>query len=99
MNEVAKYIKMIAEGKGLQMHVCTVDAVNGSTCNVTPISDMAPMQKVRLNAVIEDDKGIVITPVIGSHVLVCELTENDAYVAMFSEIEKISIKVGATEVL
>jgi hypothetical protein len=72
-----------------------VDVVNDRTCNVTPIdTDLAPIKEVRLNAVIEGDAGIVITPKTGSVVLVCMINEIDAFVSMCSEIEKIDIVIG-----
>lgn len=92
--EAAEAIRKIANVGDMKLRVCSVDAVNGSKCDVTPLDGGAPMKDVRLNANIESDLGIVITPVIGEdkHVLVCELTPHDAYVAMFSEIEKITVK-------
>ncbi len=85
----------------MKLHVCTVDSVNGSTCDVTPISGEAPFKKVRLNANINSDLGVVITPKTGNdkYVLVCEVSPVDAFVCMFSEIEKINIKIGQSEVL
>lgn len=101
MNEAADAIRRIANQKDVKLHVCTVDSVSGSTCDVTPISGEAPLKKVRLNANINSSLGIVITPVTGSdkHVLVCEVSPADSYVCMFSEIEKIEIKIGQTTIL
>jgi hypothetical protein len=101
VNQIAEYIKNIANQNDMKLHVCTVDSVNGSTCDVTPISGEAPFKKVRLNANINSDLGVVITPKTGNdkYVLVCEVSPVDAFVCMFSEIEKINIKIGQSEVL
>jgi len=101
VNQIAEYIKNIANQDDMKLHVCTVDSVNGSTCDVTPISGEAPFKKVRLNANINSDLGVVITPKTGNdkYVLVCEVSPVDAFVCMFSEIEKIRIKIGQSEVL
>ncbi len=92
MSKEAEILKQII-GNSEGMHLCTVDAVNGLMCDVTPISGEAPLKNVRLNSDTENDAGICITPKQGSVVLVVEVTKLDAYVAMFSAIESISVKV------
>lgn len=101
MNKIAEYIKQIANQDDMKLHVCTVDSVNGSTCDVTPISGEAPLKKVRLNANINSDLGIVITPKTGDdqYVLVCEVSPADAFVCMFSDIEQITVKIGNSSIL
>lgn len=98
-SKAAEAIKKIANQNDVKLHACKVDAVSGSTCDVTPISGDAPFKQVRLNADINSDNGIVITPVIGSVVLLCEINKLDSYVSMFSEIESISFKIGNTTAL
>ena len=93
MGEAADLIKKIANSDDVRMLSCTVDSVDGSTCDVTPVSGDAPLKKVRLNADITSDLGNLIVPKIGSVVLVAQLTEVDSFVAMFSEIESISLKI------
>jgi hypothetical protein len=99
MNKAAEAIRDIAKQDDVKMIVCTVDSVDGSMCDVTPLNDCAPLKKVRLNADINSDLGIVITPKLNSVVLVGEISKADAFVAMFSEIENISIKIGSSSAL
>jgi len=101
MNQIAEYIKQIANQDDMKLHVCTVNSVNGSTCDVTPISGEAPLKKVRLNANINSDLGIVITPKTGDdkYVLVYEVSPADAFVCMFSEIEQITVRIGNSSIL
>ena len=100
MNKAAEAIWKIAKkGKDARHCVCIVDSISGSKCDVTPVSGEAPMKKVRLNADINSDLGIVITPKNNSVVLVCVLGPADAFVCMYSEIEKITMKIGNSSVL
>ncbi len=93
MNTIAALIQKIAHsGEQAQVLVCTVDTVNGNTCDVTPIDkSLAPLKKVRLTA-FEEKSGIIITPKKDSFVIIHMLSHVDAYVALFSEIEKVSLK-------
>ena len=97
-SEIATFIRILAGKYTYNTKVCTVAQVYDQTCDCTPV-DGAPMKGVRLNAVIANDNGLVIKPVLNSYVLVTELSENDAYVSLFSDIESISIKVGNSTVL
>lgn len=91
---VAELIRQIVGDAAQNSCVATVDAVNGRTCDVTPL-DGAPIKEVRLNTVVGQQMGIVITPVVGSTVLVTSLSQLDAFVSMYSEIEKIEIVMGS----
>ena len=99
MGKAGQLIKDIANQEDVKMHVCTVDSVDGSTCDVTPISGEAPLKKVRLNADINSDLGVVITPEVDSHVLVCEVSKVDSYVALFAKIKQIDVKIGSSTVM
>lgn len=99
MNKAAALIKQIANMDDIKFHVCNVDSVDGSKCDVTPLSGVAPMKQVRLNADIGSDIGIVITPKKDTNVLVCELNKADAFVAMYSEIDQITVKIGNSSAL
>lgn len=91
MNEIARYIRDIAGNADDFILACKVTAVDDKTCDVVPLDNSAPLKKVKLNAAPEQGKGIVITPVVDSVVLVGLRTETDASILMFSEIEKIDI--------
>lgn len=64
-------------------------SVSGNYCDVQPL-DGALIKKVRLNAY-KDKTGILITPADNSFVIVGTLNNTDAYIAMFSAINKINI--------
>jgi hypothetical protein len=96
MSKIAEYIRMLARQEGTRIYPATVTAVNGSTCDVTPLSGDAELEQVRLNSDVSNDLGILCTPTVGSIVLVAEISETDALVVMFAEIDKISLKIGAS---
>lgn len=72
----------------------TVDAVSGEVANVTAL-DGTQYFDVQLKAAINDKGGMIVTPVIGSTVLVERIDgSNRLFVAMFSEIEEIVFNQG-----
>ncbi len=91
MSDIANILRAITKGDNpVPSLVCTVDKIDGRMCDVTPVdTDLAPLKEVRLNAQTDGEAGIVITPKVDSYVLVSLLTENDAFVTMFSEIDKV----------
>lgn len=64
-------------------------SVSGNCCDVQPL-DGALLKKVRLNAC-SDKAGVLATPSDGSFVIVVTLSNTDAFVAMFSEIDKVEV--------
>lgn len=73
-----------------------VKQVDGTTCIVT--IDELELREVRLRAVVNDEEsGIVVTPKVGSMVMISDLSNgnmNDWAVMMYSEIETIAINGG-----
>lgn len=73
-----------------------VKNVDGKTCTVT--IDELELADVRLRAVVNDEEsGIVITPTVGSFVMITDLSNGDKRdwaVVMYSEIDKIEINGG-----
>lgn len=64
---------------------CKVDSVDGSTCDVSPVDGSSPITAVRLQAETKD--GILISPKVGSTVLVKMINDSDGVVVMFGEVE------------
>ena len=79
--------------------VSAVDTDN-RTCDIEFEDDLtAPILGCRLNSVVNDHKdNVLIIPRIGSYVLVTGVEGNidDKYVVGYSEIDKMSIKIGDT---
>lgn len=98
MERISDILRKITGGKKAESFVATVEKVNGRTCDVQPV-DEAPLKSVRLNAIISDEVGIVITPIKGSAVLVTKLSEVDSFVSLFSAIEKVELVIGKTRVI
>lgn len=96
MKNIADILReIVGRGASVSSLICTVDKVDGRMCDVSPVdTDLAPLTEVRLNAMTDGEAGIVITPKVGSFVLVSLLTENDAFVTMFSEIDSIVLDGG-----
>ena len=98
MNKIAEYIRQIV-GEVASCHVvASVISVEDYSCTVkTKLSDVE-IPGVRLNASQDPEKGILIKPTKGSDVLLGALSDVDLYVSMFSEIDTVSIKIGAISV-
>jgi len=83
--------------------IATVDAVDdsGETLDATDILTEVPIYGVRLQAVADGSKlGVLVTPKIGSYVLVAALEKSfkDSFCAGFSEIEKIHVQIGTFKI-
>ena len=72
----------------------TVDAVSGEVVDVTTL-DGTQYFDVQLKAAINNKGGMIITPVIGSTVLVERIDgSNRLFIAMFSEIDEVVFNQG-----
>lgn len=73
-----------------------VSRVDGQTCDV--IIDDLELSDVRLRAVVNDEQsGILVTPTVGSFVMITDLSNGDKRdwaVVMYSQIDKIEINSG-----
>jgi len=64
-------------------------SVSGNYCDVQPLEG-ATIKKVRLNAY-NEKAGVTVTPKDGSFVIVAMLSNTDAFVAMFSEMQRVEM--------
>ncbi len=87
-SEIRRMIQELAGQRQPVTLICKVTSVNGSKCDVEPL-DGANLKDVRLNASVDQFNGLRITPKKDSYVLVTMLSETDAYVSMYSDIDKI----------
>ena len=73
-----------------------VKKVDGQTCTVT--IDELELADVRLRAVVNDeDSGILVTPTVGSFVMITDLSNGDKRdwaVVMYSEVDKVEFNGG-----
>ena len=76
--------------------VAKVKNVDGQTCTVT--IDELELVDVRLRAVVNDeDSGILVTPKVGSFVMITDLSNGDNRdwaVVMYSEVDKVEFNGG-----
>ena len=89
-------IKALGKGKE-KTFVATVEK-NYPDKDVIDVRDIAGtlFTGVRKRAAVGSDKGIIITPAVGSSVIVSRIGESDElFVEMFSELESINITVGS----
>lgn len=93
LSEIREKIKRIANGNGsFTCFTAKVTSVDGETCDVE--LEGMKLTDVRLRAVMNgEDSKILVTPKIGSHVLVVDLSGNLSQLAVvgYSEVEKIEI--------
>jgi hypothetical protein len=80
-------------GKPEQINIpCKVVKVEGATCSVEHVMDGYIIEDVRLNAASEDDEGIIVTPKVGSYVIISSIDGILYYVSMYSTIEKVDFR-------
>ncbi len=76
--------------------VCTVDSVDfdNRECDCTPISGDADTQIPGVLLCSENNNGLVVSPKVGSTVIVAQSTRNTAFVIMYSDIDKVQFMDG-----
>jgi len=77
----------------VKLFLANVDTVNEAerTCDVTPLTDNATTSYPSVLLMAESDDGMLIIPTINSNVIVNVSKRGVAYVAMFSEVDKMTI--------
>jgi hypothetical protein len=73
----------------IQSKLCTVINVDGFVCDCEPIDGSADFLDVRLNAGLTD--GVLITPKVGSIVMVTRYQTFEAFISLVTEVAKIEI--------
>jgi|SRR5690242_8697103 len=88
--------QLVLEGHELYSKVCTVDAVDGMACDVSPVDGSAPVLDVRLTADFDNDNKYVLVPKVGSKVVVSWFNKDVGFVSMVNEISEILYMNDAT---
>ena len=92
--ETGEALREFVKKSPIYCKVGKVTAVDGSTCEVTLVEDENVVFKdVRLKAHVEGDKSIVIKPQMNSFVLIGLLSSTDAFLAMYDQVDSISVKM------
>jgi len=93
--KIKEIIRELSEsGEQVYSLVCKVLSVDETnrTCEVEPIDGSAGIPETRLQANINLNSGFILFPAIDSHVVVCFLNKNAAFVALFSEVDKVHLR-------
>lgn len=78
---------------GSEVVTAVVTAIDEDTCTCSATVDELEITDVQLRAVIDDKKGFVIFPKVGSTILVQKLGDKEEFfVTMFSEIDGVLIQ-------
>lgn len=99
METIRQAIRHIARGDDTTAIVCRVDSVDASarTCDCTPIDGSAPLLDVGLQAVHGGTSGLLITPRVGSEVLVCLASHaTAAFVLVTAEVQSVSLDAATS---
>ena len=98
--EILRILKSMGNNKGVLTEPATIKSVDEAKRSCVVTVDDYDIEDVRLNAVVDDDEDTsFIVPVVGSWVLVSYIlgSETDAFIAAFSEVEKIITKANSLE--
>lgn len=82
-------IRAMQTEQSINTMLCKVISVDGLLCDCEPINGDADILEVRLNA--SGEIGYVITPKIGSLVMVTKFERFEAFISSFSDVEKVEI--------
>jgi len=97
MSEIADIIKKMTKTKEeIYSCVCTVTEIDEEKrlISVKPNNGAAEVFDVRLQVIVSAALGLVVFPKNGSEVIINFLSKELAYVALYSEIEKIQLNIG-----
>ena len=80
----------------ISIQACTVDSVDlpNRTCNCTPIGGDATTAMPDVQLCAENNNGLVVSPKVGSTVIVALSTRNNTFVLMFSDIDSMQFMDG-----
>lgn len=96
---IAELIREIAaDGAEIYSALVRIDAVDDQamTCDCTPLDGDAELFDVRLMP--QAGNGVRVIPAVGSVGIVTFLSKDTAYLAMASEIDRVQVKIGDTDV-
>jgi len=95
--KIADNIRQLADKVKFHSLLCTVASVDDDvTCTVNTVQSGVEYKNIKLNANINEDKGIYVFPKKDSYVLVTMLDGVQGFISMYSDIEKVKIKIDDT---
>lgn len=73
--------------------ICTVESVDRSMyqCDLLPVDGSAKIIGARLTATAGENNTIVLIPTEGSYVIVSQINDNDAWIAMCTEVDEVIV--------
>ncbi|MPM68723.1 hypothetical protein SDC9_115657 [bioreactor metagenome] len=96
--KIAELIEILSGWRNEEIYsqICTVKSVDSvsRTCVCSPVNGDGDLHSVLLQAVDGGTAGIVITPKVGSFVIVTFISKELVYVALTAECDKIEITSG-----
>ena len=97
-SDIKSKLQKICQPKGLRLYFAEIVSIQDDTTCTVKLEDDLQLSDVRLRSVVNsEESGIVITPAVGSVVLVADLSGgklSSMAVIMYSEIDKIEINGG-----
>jgi hypothetical protein len=90
MSNVRKLIRRIAkDGREVYAIPGTVTAISGTTCTVQPLNGDAELFGILLSG--DDTSDILITPTIGSVVMVTMISDAEGFISAWSQVDKVQL--------
>jgi hypothetical protein len=88
--------QLLLENHELYGKVCKVDAVNGMSCDCSPVDGSAAINDVRITADFDSVNKWVLVPKVGSLVVVSFFNKDIGFVSMVNEVSQVLYKNGDT---
>jgi len=94
---IADLIRKLIGVAGFDSMLCTVVSIDDDvTCTVKSVKSDIEYENIKLNANINEDKGIYLFPKKDSYVIVTFTDRVNGFVSMFSDIERVALKIDDT---
>lgn len=84
--------QLLLENHELYGKVCKVDAVNGMSCDCSPVDGSAPINDVRITADFDNVNKWVLVPKVGSLVVVSFFNKDIGFVSLVNEVSEVLYK-------
>jgi|BioPla2DNA2_1021312.scaffolds.fasta_scaffold10529_8 ribosome-associated translation inhibitor RaiA len=94
---IANSIRELAGEAHYDTMLCEVVSIDDEkTCTVKTVLSGVEYPNVKLSANIMQDKGVYVTPAVGSYVLVTLVDKLNGFISMYSDVDTINAKIDTS---
>lgn len=97
-SDIVQNLRELVNASTFGFQLAKVISVSDFVCSVETL-DNVEIENVRLNAQIDGGKGVVLTPKIGSKVIMTTIDDVNFFIVQYSELEKVDVFMQETTIV